>query len=180
MRVASAKAGQWGRPRGCVGSRQLGQCATDAGGGDHFRPGTDHVPAWVWRPLIEATPWKASRAISCGIATQSTAATVGSVPDASASTLSSPRFTRPEANAIVERDIGTLRRECLDHPTVRDEQRHSRVLREVVADYNQERAHGTLGLQTPQPRERPLTGADDAEHGVHGQPSGEESTLEAL
>ena len=56
-----------------------------------------------------------------------------------------------------ERVIGTLRRECLDHLIVRDERHLASVLAEFGRDDNQERAHRTLGLQTPEPRPRPVT-----------------------
>jgi transposase InsO family protein len=61
-------------------------------------------------------------------------------------------------NAVVERVIGTLRRECLDHVIVLDEHHLSSVLREFVTYYNQDRPHRTLGLRTPQLRPRPTTG----------------------
>jgi transposase InsO family protein len=64
----------------------------------------------------------------------------------------------PRANAIVERVIGTLRRECLDHLIVLDEQHLRSVLAEFVGYYNRERPHRTLGLQTPEPRPCPTTG----------------------
>ena len=64
----------------------------------------------------------------------------------------------PRANAIAERVIGTLRRECLDHLIVADEQHLTLVLGEFVRYYNQDRPHRTLGLETPDPRLRPVTG----------------------
>ena len=64
----------------------------------------------------------------------------------------------PRANVIVERVIGTLRRECLDHLIVLDEQHLRSVLTEFVRYYNQERPHRTLGLQTPELKVRPATG----------------------
>src|SRR5713226_5997707 len=47
------------------------------------------------------------------------AATLGSARDASASTLSPLRSTRQSPNTVVERVIGTLRRECLDQALAR-------------------------------------------------------------
>ena len=64
----------------------------------------------------------------------------------------------PKANAIGERVIGTLRRECLDHVIVLDEQHLRSVLAEFVRYYNHEWPHRTLGLQTPQLKVRPTTG----------------------
>ena len=55
----------------------------------------------------------------------------------------------PKANAVAERVIGTLRRECLDHVIIIDEQHLRRVLWEYAAHYNGARPHRTLGLQTP-------------------------------
>jgi transposase InsO family protein len=55
--------------------------------------------------------------------------------------------------------IGTLRRECLDHLIALDERHLSVVLREFVTYYNQDRPHRTLGLQTPEAKPRPVTGA---------------------
>jgi transposase InsO family protein len=64
----------------------------------------------------------------------------------------------PRANAVVERVIGTLRRECLDHVIVVNEQHLRSVLTNFVRYYNQDRPHRTLGLQTPEPRLRPAIG----------------------
>ena len=49
-------------------------------------------------------------------------------------------------NAVAERVIGTLRRECLDHVIVLDEQHLRSVLADFVHYYNAERPHRTLGL----------------------------------
>jgi transposase InsO family protein len=61
-------------------------------------------------------------------------------------------------NAVVERVIGTLRRECLDHIIVLNEQHLRSVLSDFVRYYNQDRPHRTLGLQTPEAKLRPVTG----------------------
>ena len=65
----------------------------------------------------------------------------------------------PKANSIVERVIGTLRRECLDHLVVLNEQHLMAIVHEIVGYYNQERPHRTLGLETPERRLRPVIGA---------------------
>ena len=64
----------------------------------------------------------------------------------------------PRANAVAERVIGTLRRECLDHVIVLNEQHLSSVLTEFVRYYNRDRPHRALGLQTPELRPQPETG----------------------
>ena len=114
--------------------------------------------AWVWRQVFEATPWGhkprhllRDRDAVYGRDFRARAERVGI--DAIATPVRSPR-----ANAIVERVIGTLRRECLDHIIVLDEQHLRSVLAEFVRYYNRDRPHRTLGLQTPEPRTRLATG----------------------
>jgi putative transposase len=57
----------------------------------------------------------------------------------------------PLANAICERVIGTLRRECLDFVMPLNEGHLYRILKEWVAYYNAGRPHMTLGPSIPQP-----------------------------
>ena len=47
--------------------------------------------------------------------------------------------------------LGPLRRECLDHLIILDQQHLRSVLAEFVAYYNRERPHRTLCLETPVP-----------------------------
>ena len=55
----------------------------------------------------------------------------------------------PKANAIAERLVGTLRRECLDHLIIINERHLRLVLKEYAAHYNQGRPHRSLGLVPP-------------------------------
>jgi transposase InsO family protein len=112
----------------------------------------------VWRQLIEATPWDnkprhllQDRDAVYGRDFRRRARRIGI--DAITMPIRSPR-----ANAVVERVIGTLRRECLDHIIVLDEQHLRSVLTEFIRYYNQERPHRTLRLQTPEVRLRSVTG----------------------
>ena len=54
--------------------------------------------------------------------------------------------------------MGTLRRECLDHLIVLNEQHLRAILREFVAYYNADRPHRTLQLETPVPTIRAGSG----------------------
>jgi putative transposase len=111
---------------------------------------TAHPTAdWVWRQLIEATPWGKQpkylirdRDCRYGGNFNSRAARLA------IQAILTP-VQAPKANAVAERVIGTLRRECLDHVIVINEQHLRRVLREYAAHYNGARPHRTLGLQTP-------------------------------
>jgi putative transposase len=57
----------------------------------------------------------------------------------------------PQANAICERLIGTLRRECLDFLIPFTEQHLQRLLNEWMPHYNEGRPHMSLGPGIPQP-----------------------------
>jgi transposase InsO family protein len=117
----------------------------------HLNVTAHPTAAWVWRQLVEATAWGrrprfllrdrdavyggdfAKRAAALGI-----------------ETLLAP-VRAPKANAVAERVIGTLRRECLDHLIVLSERHLRAVLAEFTRYYNRDRPHRTLRLQPPRP-----------------------------
>ena len=124
----------------------------------HVNVTVNPTAAWVWRQLIEATPWGHTprhllrdHDAVYGRNFRQRAKRIGL--DAIATPVRAPR-----ANAVVERVIGTLRRECLDHLIVLDERHLTSVLAEFVRYYNEDRPHRTLGLQTPELRPRPTAG----------------------
>jgi transposase InsO family protein len=59
----------------------------------------------------------------------------------------------PWQNPFVERLIGSIRRECLDHVLVINEAHLLRVLREYFAYYHDSRPHQSLDDNAPRPRE---------------------------
>jgi transposase InsO family protein len=58
----------------------------------------------------------------------------------------------PWQNPYVERVIGSIRRECLDHIIVFNERHLRRVLRSYVTSYQRSRTHLALGKDTPEAR----------------------------
>jgi transposase InsO family protein len=60
-------------------------------------------------------------------------------------------FASPKANAICERVIGTIRRECLDWMIPMSEGHLRSILREWVGHYNGGRPHSALGPGVPGP-----------------------------
>jgi transposase InsO family protein len=60
-------------------------------------------------------------------------------------------YRAPRANAVCERFLGSVRRECLDHVLVLGEGHLRRVLREYVAYFNRDRPHQGIGQATPEP-----------------------------
>lgn len=111
---------------------------------------TAHPTAdWVWRQLIEATPWGAQprhlirdRDCCYGGSFNRRVARLG------INAILTP-VQAPKANAVAERLVGTLRRECLDRVIVLNERHLRRVLREYLDHYNRARPHRALGLETP-------------------------------
>jgi putative transposase len=63
----------------------------------------------------------------------------------------------PKANAVAERFVGTVRRECLDWLLIVNRRHLQHVLREFVDHYNCHRPHRALGLAPPEPRHPPPT-----------------------
>jgi putative transposase len=65
----------------------------------------------------------------------------------------------PRANAIAERFIGTLRRECLDHLLITRPRHLAVVLEEYVEHYNTHRPHRSLNQHPPAGHTPPPSGA---------------------
>ncbi len=111
----------------------------------HFEVTAHPSAAWVWRQLIEATPWDRKpdhlihdrdRVWGGDFAVRAAALGIKS--------LLTP-VRAPNANSIGERVVGTLR----DHLIILGERHLRAVLAEFVNYYNRERPHRTLRLETP-------------------------------
>jgi putative transposase len=120
--------------------------------------------AWIWRQFLQATPWGTTPKYLLrdrdGVYGPEFARRLRAL---GTQTLLTP-FRAPRANAVAERVIGTLRRECLDHLIVVNEQHLRAILNEFVAYYNADRPHRTLQLEPPVPTIRADTG------GIHCRP----------
>ena len=117
---------------------------------------TEHpIAPWIWRQMIEAT----ARGQQPGFLIRDRDRSDGGDFIARArrlgiETILTP-LRAPNANAIAERVIGTLRRECLDHVIAVNERHLRRVLGEYVQHQNAMRPHRSLALDSPQGR-KPL------------------------
>ena len=60
-------------------------------------------------------------------------------------------YRAPQANAVCERAIGTIRRECLDWLIPLSESHLRKIIKEWAAHYNQGRPHMSLGPGIPDP-----------------------------
>jgi transposase InsO family protein len=124
----------------------------------HWNVTAHPTAAWVWRQLLEATPWGRrprylvrDRDAIYGRDFVQRAKRLG------IEALLTP-VRAPRASAVAERGVGTLRRECLDRLIVLNERHLRSVLHEFARYYNRDRPHRTLRLETPLPVARPSTG----------------------
>jgi putative transposase len=62
----------------------------------------------------------------------------------------------PQANAICERFLGSVRRECLDHLLILHEKQLQRVLNAYVCYFNRARPHQGTRQQIPEPQAGPV------------------------
>lgn len=76
----------------------------------------------------------------------------------------------PQANAFVERLIGSVRRECLDHLIVLGRTSLERILDEYSRFYNEARPHQGIAQRTPSEVERPRVRAPPRCGRVIGRP----------
>lgn len=71
-------------------------------------------------------------------------------------------YRSPQANCHIERLIGSLRREILDHVLILRRRHLSNVLREYAAHHNSHRPHRGLGLRCPFDVGEPIPGLGPA------------------
>ena len=71
----------------------------------------------------------------------------------------------PKANALCERVIGTIRRECLDWMIPVSEPHLRAILKSWVTHYNRGRPHSALGRGVPDPpRQSPVVPKSESRH----------------
>ena len=104
---------------------------------------------WTAQQLREATPWGRARNISFTIATANMASHFSAVATGSGIKELKTPYRAPRANGICERYMGSLKRECLDHTLILNDQHLRRVVKEFTHYFNQERPHQGIGQQIP-------------------------------
>jgi transposase InsO family protein len=118
----------------------------------HFNVTPNPTQDWLARQITEAFPWDTAprfllrdRDASYGptFRDRVRAMTIEQV-------VTAPRS--PWQNAYVERIIGSIRRECLDHVIVFDEHHLRRVLSAYFEYHHRSRTHLSLGKDCPEPR----------------------------
>ena len=86
---------------------------------------------------------------------------IARVAEASGVTILRTPFRAPRANAVCERFLGSVRRECLDNLLFFGERHLRRVLREYVAYFNRARPHQGLEQALPEPSAPEVAGSGE-------------------
>ncbi len=118
----------------------------------YFGITTNPTSTWAAQQIREAFPWNTvprylirDRDGSYGVAFRSRLQALGINE-----VLTAPRS--PWQNAYVERVIGSIRRECLDHVIVLNAGHLRRLLSSYLVYYHRSRSHLSLGKDCPDPR----------------------------
>ena len=118
----------------------------------HWNVTEPPIASWIWRQMIEATAWGQQRGFLIRDRDRSYGGDfIARARRIGIETILTP-VRAPNANAIAERVIGTLRRECLDHVIAVNERHLRRVPGEYVQHYNAMRPHPSLALDSPEGR----------------------------
>jgi transposase InsO family protein len=119
----------------------------------HFNVTTNPTDAWTTQQIVEAFPWQdppkyllRDRDKTYGQAFKKRVSAVGFEEVLTAA-------RSPWQNPYVERLIGTIRRDCLDHVIVVNERHLKRMLADYFTYYHSWRTHLSLEMDCPQPRE---------------------------
>jgi putative transposase len=118
----------------------------------HFNVTENPTALWTAQQIVEAFPWDSApryllrdRDAIYGGAFQKRIHAMGIEQ-----VLSAPRS--PWQNPFVERLIGTLRRDCLDHVVALNERHLRRIVARYVTYYHDWRTHLSLSMDAPHPR----------------------------
>ncbi len=109
--------------------------------------------AWVAQQLREATPYGTAPRFLIRDNDATFGAPFARVAAGSRIKVLRTPLRAPRANAICERFLGSVRRECLDHLLIRHERQLYRVLRAYCAYFNTARPHQGIGQAIPETTE---------------------------
>jgi putative transposase len=113
--------------------------------------------AWVAQQLREATPYGQAPKYLIRDNDSKFGSCFARVARTSGIKILTTPYHAPRANAICERFLGSVRRECLDHLLIFQEKQLHRVLNSYVAYFNQARPHQGIAQQIPEPSRSALS-----------------------
>jgi transposase InsO family protein len=117
---------------------------------------------WTAQQLREATPWGKGPKYLIRDRDKKYATHFSAVADATGIKELKTPYRTPQANGICERFMGSLRRACMDHILIHDQNHLRQVVNEYTAYFNQERPHQGIDQRIPdhygQTRSKPTSG----------------------
>jgi transposase InsO family protein len=123
-----------------LGSRRVVHCGV-----------TSHpTDAWVRQQLREATPYGLTPRFLIRDRDSKYGDEFTRVAGVSSIEVLKTPHRAPKANAICERFLGSVRRECLDHLLVVGDRQLHRVIKEYVEYFNRARPHQGIGQRIPE------------------------------
>jgi transposase InsO family protein len=121
----------------------------------HFGATEHPTDAWVTQQLREATPFdEKPKYLICDNDKKYGAGFEWLAKASGIEVIITPHAA-PQANAICERFVGNVRRECLDHVLVMGVLQLIRILKEYVAYFNHARPHQGISQQIPEAAQLP-------------------------
>jgi putative transposase len=113
---------------------------------------TDHpTDEWITQQIRDATPFEEKPTYLICDNDKKYGPLFERVAQASGIEVIHTPYEAPRANAICERFVGSLRRECLDHMLVIGELQLIRILKEYVSYFNPVRPHQGIAQRIPAP-----------------------------
>ena len=116
----------------------------------HFGVTSHPTDAWVAQQLREATPYGLTPCFLICDRDSKHGDDFARVAKASSIDVLKTPYRAPKANAICERFLGSVRRECLDHLLVVGDRQLHRVIKEYVEYFNRARPHQGIGQRIPE------------------------------
>jgi len=105
--------------------------------------------AWTAQQLRNATPWGQGPRFLIRDNDDKFGTAFDAVAKAAGTKILRTPIQAPRANAVCERFLGSVRRDCLDHIVILSEQHLLSVLREYVAYFNEARPHQGIDQRVP-------------------------------
>ncbi|MBL1195081.1 MAG: transposase [Chloroflexi bacterium] len=115
----------------------------------HYGVTAHPTDTWTSQQLREATPWGKAPRFLIHDRDRKFAALFSALAAASNIKQLVTPFQAPKANAICERFIGSLKRECLDHMFILHQGHLRKVVAEYMGYYNRSRPHQGIQQRIP-------------------------------
>jgi transposase InsO family protein len=120
----------------------------------HFGVTRSPTDAWLAQQLREATPFGEGPRYLIRDNDRKYGSLFAMVASGTGIEMLRTPYAAPKANAVCERFLGSVRRECLDHFLILSERRLHRVMKEYQEYFNYARPHQGIGQSIPCQQER--------------------------